>query len=204
MKQLKLSEEQLTKILEHYLNLVEATIGEDLCEKIFTSKVGENFLAAPASGKLEYHNCFVGGLVEHSLRVYKNLKYLANEFAPNITDNSIALVSLFHDFGKAGSLTEPYYIEQDSSWHQEKLGEFYKKNPNLLYMDTAQRSLHLLSHFGVPLTEQEYQAILIHDGQYIEANKRYAQNECMLALLLHQADMIACKQEEERWRKFNQ
>ena len=202
-KQITLTEEQLKKLFDTYISILENSIGKDTTSSIF-DRIGERLLAAPASGKVQYHNCFPGGLVEHSLRVYNNLKYLAKKFLPNITDNSLAVVSLFHDIGKVGDLNNDYYIIQDNQWRQENLGEYYTHNEELIFLDSAQRSIWLLNQFNISLTQEEYQAIKIHDGQYIEANKRYAQKECMLALLLHQADMIACKQEQERWKKFNE
>ena len=201
-KQITLTEEQMVKMFDAYIDLVKGAVGEDVTNDLMDN-IGERLLAAPASAKVNYHNCFPGGLVEHSLRVYKNLKYLAKGFLPNVTDNSLRIVALFHDLGKVGNLEQDYFLPQDNQWRKENLGEYYIHNPNLLYMGGAQRSIFLLNRLGVSLTEVEYQAILIHDGQYVEENKRYAHKESMLALLLHQADMIACKQEQERWEKFN-
>lgn len=207
MNQLYLTPEQGEKIFKAFVDQVSSI--QDSDKRMSLLSVLEYFddrlFLAPASGRVQYHNCFQGGLVEHSLRVLKNLRTLVSSFdTGNTIDNSsIVTCALFHDLGKVGDMTHDYYIPQESEWHQNKLGEYYTKNPDLLYMDTAARSLYLLGQFGVSLTPEEAQAILIHDGQYIEANRRYAQKECLLALLLHQADMIACKQEGERWKKFN-
>jgi hypothetical protein len=201
-KQLTLSEVQLKKVIDRYASMIRGAIGKDLADHMFR-KIGERLAAAPASAKVHYHNCFPGGLIEHSLRVYNNLNYLSKKFLPGVSENSLAIVALFHDLGKVGDLEQDYFLPQDNEWRNQNLGEYYIHNPNLLFMDTAQRSIWLLNTFGVPLTQEEYQAILIHDGQYIEANKRYSHKECMLALLLHQADMIACKQEQARWERFN-
>ncbi len=49
------------------------------------------------------------------------------------------------------------------------------------------RSIYLiLPHF--PLTEEETQAIVYHDGQYVEENKCVAAREEPLTLLLQYAD----------------
>jgi len=164
------------------------------------NELGERFFEAPASNKLEYHNCFVGGLAEHSLRVYGNLTKLCSLFAKDISKDTIILVSLMHDLGKLGTISEPYYLEQDSDWHKENRGEYYKHNLDLEFLNVAQRSLRLLELFHVPLTEVEYKAILIHDGQYVDANKQYAHKESMLGLLTHHADVLACRIEQEKWK----
>jgi hypothetical protein len=69
----------------------------------------------------------------------------------------------------------------------------------MVFFNVAQRSLRLLTQFNVPLTDEESQSILVHDGQYLAENKPYAHKECWLALLLHQADVIACRVEKNKW-----
>ena len=74
----------------------------------------------------------------------------------------------------------------------------YKNNPDLVYMGLAPRSLFLISQH-LKLTDEEAQAILYHDGQYIDANKEVAHRECLLTLLLTFADTWqAAKNEEGR------
>ena len=203
----KLSRDDILLAVGEFMDIVNGIEDEEKKKAILNllDHVDERFFTAPASGRVTYHNCFPGGLVEHSIRVYKNLKILVENFCDDqIHEDEIIVAGLFHDLGKIGSINEPYYVDQDSDWHQEKLGEYYTHNDNLTYMGTAQRSLFLLNYFGVPLNEIETQAILIHDGQYVDANKPYKQKEEMLSLLLHQADMISCKQEERRyWKMVN-
>lgn len=202
-KQLFLKKEEMVKYFTVFENLAKEAIGEYNWNVFYYSKVGKRFFEAPASAKVQYHNCYPGGLVEHSLRVYGNLRYMATKFLPYHDEKELRIVSLFHDVGKVGTLDHPYFLLNENKWRAENLGEYYTINSDLLYMDSAQRSIFLLNTLGITLTEVEYQAILISDGQYIEANKRYAHKESMLALLLHQADMIACKQEHEKWKRFN-
>ena len=63
----------------------------------------------------------------------------------------------------------------------------YRYNTDLTYLSVPVRSLYLaLPH--ITLTEEEAQAIVYHDGQYIDDNRSVAKNECPLALLLQYAD----------------
>lgn len=202
MKQIKFSEEKLKVLIDTYVKVVDE-IENDEVKKGFhrlMDAIGERLFECPASPKLHYHNCCVGGLVEHSLRVLTNLRKLSKEFAPNLSDDSMTLVALAHDLGKLGTPEEPYYIPQDNDWRKDNLGEMYTYNDNLDYLGVAHRSLRLLQNFGIPTTEEEHKAILIHDGQYVEENRPYRQKEGWLALLLHQADMIACTFEAEKWK----
>jgi hypothetical protein len=201
MIQIRLKETTLRAVIETYLSLINSVQNDENRERlnVLLEELGERIFEAPASAKLSYHNCFVGGLAEHSLRVYSNLRKLRDAFAPDITDDSIIIVSLFHDLGKIGSVDQPYFLPQESDWFREKNGEYYIRNKNLDYMGTAHRSLRLLTQYGIQLTDDEYKAIMIHDGQYIPDNKSYAHKEGMLGLLLHQADIIACKEEYDKW-----
>jgi len=200
MRSTVLTEENLNMVINSYMDLLASIENKKLrdnCLKMM-EVIGDRFFEAPASAKLTYHNCFVGGLAEHSLRVYKNLSKLCKSFQPNISNDSIIVVSLFHDLGKIGSLDEDYYVPQESNWHRDR-GEHYVHNPKLEYLAVSQRTVRLLSQFDIPLSESEYKAILICDGQYIQENKSYAHKEGWIGLLAHQADMIACRTEKEKW-----
>jgi len=54
-------------------------------------------------------------------------------------------------------------------------------------MSLAARSLYLVAKY-IPLSDAEAQAILYHDGQYIDDNRCVAHKEEPLTLLAHWAD----------------
>jgi hypothetical protein len=159
----------------------------------------ERLLMAPASTKLSFHCAHPGGLVEHSLNVLRNLKKLIQLYDADISSESMIMVSLFHDWGKVGDLDEAYYLEQDSDWHREKLGQMYKINEDIQSMPNAERGLWLMQHFGVQLTLDEWIAIRTNDGQGVDENKPYFGREPTLALLLQHADQMATKKEKEKY-----
>lgn len=166
--------------------------------QLLLEKLDERFAIAPASSRLKQHSCFPGGLVDHSIRVLANALKI-KDFYPenNISKDSLIIVCLFHDLGKVGDLENDYYEPQTSEWHKDKLGELYVQNKKLTYMTVPHRSLWLLQQFGIKLTQEEFVAVMIHDGQYTDANKPYSMKECMLADILHVADYLACKQESD-------
>lgn len=57
----------------------------------------------------------------------------------------------------------------------------------MIYLSVPIRSLYLTAE-RFPLTEQEVQAIVYHDGQYVDDNKSVATKEERLTLLLQYAD----------------
>jgi len=162
--------------------------------------VGAEYFLAPASSRLEYHDCFPGGLMVHSLGVVRNLKKLADCLAPGKFDNStLAFVGLFHDLGKVGDGEQPGYIPQQSQWHRDKLGQMYTLNQACMPGPNAERGLFILQTQGIRVSQEEWLAIRLNDGMYDEGNRSggFAMKEPDLALMLHWADRWACQQEKQ-------
>ena len=145
------------------------------------------WLTAPAS--IRYHNSFEGGLLDHSVRVCENLLEIKALWAPEISDESCVITGLFHDVGKIGSPKNPRYLKNNAG--------YYTYNKDQIEMSIAHRSLYLVSKY-INLTEEEAQAILYHDGQYIDDNKVIAHKENRLTLLITFADTWAAAQEGKR------
>jgi len=136
-----------------------------------------SWLKTPASTR--FHLCREEGLLEHSVNVAETMLKLKNILAPGITDESCVIVSLLHDLGKVGMPGRPQYIEG---------GKYpYSYNRDLVYLSVPVRSLYLALPW-LSLSEEETQAIIYHDGQYIDDNSSVARREEPLTLLLQYAD----------------
>jgi len=144
-----------------------------------------SWLTSPASTR--FHLNVEKGLLKHSVAVAENLLKFCDLLAPEISDESCVIVGLFHDAGKVGMPGKPLYIKNDNEWEVKNRNITYKTNPDLAQMSLASRSLYLVSKF-IPLSDSEAQAILYHDGQYIDDNKGIAHKEEPLTLLAHWAD----------------
>jgi len=167
---------------------------EKLCGKLEDSNldklldtVGERMIMSPASPKEDQYNCAPGGLIEHSLDVTLTMRTMCKALSLDVDTNSILKVGLLHDIGKVGDTETDYFIEQDSLWHREKLGQLYKYNDNLQKMSVSHRTLNLLQHFGVTLSTDEWLAIQLAQGSHFEENRFYVGHEPSLALLLQQS-----------------
>lgn len=147
------------------------------------------WLTSPASTK--YHLCIEGGLLEHSVNVAESMLKIREALAPEISEESCVIVSLIHDLGKVGMPGNPQYLISEPSEKQLKYGYKpdapYRFNKDLIYLSVPIRSLFLASKY-IDLTEQEVQAVVYHDGQYVEDNRSVAKNEEPLTLLLQYAD----------------
>lgn len=135
-----------------------------------------SWLTAPAS--VRYHLSVETGLLQHSVGVTQTLLKIKNLLAPMISDESCVIVGLFHDVGKIGMPDAPRYL---------KKGDKFVYNKDQVEMQIANRSLYLVTKY-IPLSDEEAQAILYHDGQYIAENRFIAHKECPLTLLLTFAD----------------
>lgn len=205
-KQMKLSTEATSKLLKLLGDTVASIEDEktrDAIEKLVEENT-EQILAAPASNKADYHNCFPCGLLDHTLRVYVILKDIVEKYdtSNTISRDSMIKVALLHDLGKIGDEEAEYYLPQTSDWHRDKLGQFYQINEEITFMTVAHRSLYWAQRYNIPLTKEEFQAIMIHDGQFVESNRPYANKEVLLAVLLNMADVLALHIEKDRYEKF--
>ena len=146
-----------------------------------------SWLTAPASTK--FHLNEEQGLLKHSVGVAETLLKLRPVLAPELSEESCVIAGLFHDLGKIGTFEKPNYIAKEGNVP-------YKTNSDLVYIGLAQRSLWLVSQH-IKLTDEEAQAILYHDGQYISTNHEVAHRECRLTLLLTFSDTWTCAAYEE-------
>ena len=147
------------------------------------------WLTAPASTR--FHLCRENGLLEHSVNVAETLLRLKDTLYPLIEDESCVIVALLHDLGKAGTPEGAQYLRNEPTERQKQYGYGptypYSFNKSLTYLSVPIRSLYLASPF-IKLSEEEAQAIVYHDGQYVEDNRSVAKNERPLTLLLQYAD----------------
>ena len=153
-----------------------------------------SWLTSPASTK--FHLNKEGGLLEHSVGVAESLLKFREPLAPQISEDSCVIVGLLHDVGKIGMPGKPRYIKNTDAWQIKNRNMTYNINPDEVYMNLATRSLYLIAKY-IPLSDTEAQAILYHDGQYVEGNKEVAHHEMPLTLLVHFADLWTATVYEE-------
>jgi 23S rRNA maturation-related 3'-5' exoribonuclease YhaM len=146
----------------------------------------EGFYSSPCSGA--YHLAKEGGLAEHSLNVYNTMVKLNKSLDAEISDESVIIVSLLHDLGKAGQFGKSNYVANILKSGKQSYGKPYETNKELLYVPHEIRSIQIASQF-IELTELENNGILFHNGMYSELKYAYQGKETPIALLVHAADM---------------
>lgn len=155
-----------------------------------------DFYTAPASTK--YHGCFEGGLVQHSLNVFSQLKKLCTWYGDCIhydllgESESIAIVSLFHDLCKVGSYKTEMRWRKDSNNRWEQYPTYTFKE-DFAYGGHGPKSVFLVQSF-INLTPEEASAINCHMGAWdlsTYGNPSAVFERNLLAWLLHVADEAA-------------
>ena len=207
---------QIEENWESLIQLIEDNFEGERKEKLLEmySHFKERMMFAPASSKEHFHNAFPGGYVEHVLNITNAVKKVYQTWVDcgahiNFTEEEMMFATIHHDLGKVGGVEDDYYIPNESEWHRKNQGKIYGHNPNLSYMNVTDRSMWLLQHFGIKITDTEYIGIKLADGLYEDGNKSYYMSynpdfelESNLPHIIHQADMIASKTERDAW-KYN-
>ena len=184
---------------EQFLAIVRNDIRRDGIDRLVKYLEETDFFEAPASTK--YHGSYQGGLVQHCLDVYNALHdelafIYGDNYLSMYSEESIAIVSLFHDLCKIGKYVAGTRNVKDpvtKQWHEEPT---YFYNKEALEMGHGPDSLYTALKF-IRLNDFEAQAILWHMGAYDLSNYMnlnglgsvYETNT--LAFALHRADMMA-------------
>jgi HD superfamily phosphohydrolase YqeK len=148
-----------------------------------------DFFEAPAS--TQYHENYIGGLCEHSLKVYDTFLKLKDAFKLDISDESIAVMSLLHDVCKIDCYhKEKKNVKIGQNWTQVDYWKFDDENP----IGHGHKSVIILLKEGFSLTDLEINSIIAHMNGYdksemFNASNIYNKNE--LTMWLHVADFIA-------------
>jgi HD superfamily phosphohydrolase YqeK len=188
-----------------FISLLSSTKRKGIEELVSYLKSETDFFEAPASSN--NHGNYKGGLLEHSLVVYDNLRTILTVFHVDVNEDTLIIASLLHDLCKAnfykngtrnvkhenckitdcpckynnGWIKEPYYSIDDET----PLGH-------------GEKSALILQRY-VPLTMEEVMAIRWHMAGFDDGAKSYAGNLALngamnkypLIAALHMADLAA-------------
>lgn len=182
---------------EEFIKIYTENIKREGADKLLSYLTSDScdFFSAPASTR--FHSAYAGGLADHSLNVYYCLKdYLERPrvketYGLNVSDESIAIVSLLHDLCKINCYKPSTRNVKDSHgvWHSV---------PTFTYEDDmpyghGEKSVYIISGY-MRLTREEAFAIRYHmgfSGNEDKLNVGNAFEKFPLAFALSTADMEA-------------
>lgn len=189
-----------------FITAYQTFIKRDGADKLLKWIESTDFFTAPASTK--YHLSKPGGLVEHSMNVFRRLTFLVDTFwteGEKPSEETIAIVSLLHDLCKAN-----YYSVEMRNKKNEQTGQwekvpFYIVDDQLPY-GHGEKSVYIISAY-MKLSREEAMAIRWHMGGYEPSAKlgdpslNAAFAKFPLALMVHLADMMSTHLDEKEDKK---
>jgi hypothetical protein len=209
--------EQLEANYNKFIEAIKKVFTGERLDKLLhmysADELGNELAIAPASGKLNFHSAYPGGYIDHVMNVARNAYKLKKMFEEsgghiNFTDEELFFAAFHHDLGKLGDGKEPYYLPQESEWHQKNKKEYFTHNPKLQYFDVTDRAFWLLNQYGIKYTQKEQLGIHMADGLYNDATKKYfiSYNEDFqvktdLPYIIHWADHMSTRLENSEYRK---
>lgn len=151
------------------------------------------YFDAPASGS--YHLAKRGGLLEHSINVTETLLKMAKAVDAPYERETLIIVGLLHDIGKADYYGKPQYIDNILKSGKRSEAKPYETNKERVAIPHEVAALHIIP-LHMELTEDEAFAILYHNGLYTSIGYQLKGKETPLQILLHCADMLSSRGEE--------
>ena len=215
---MNLTEEQIAQNWERLLTEIKNNFNGERKDNLLKlyNDFAEQMMMAPASGIEHFHNCFIGGYVDHVLRVMNCADRLWIQWEEmgadmsGYTKEELMFCALNHDLGKVGDKDNEYYVPNPSEWHRKNQGKIYDPNPKIQHMTVPHRSIWLLSQYNIQFSQNEMIGILTHDGVYDSANDAYlkpwGKEKALwnnLPIILHHADHMASRIEYESWKNGN-
>lgn len=202
----KMDIEKIKSNFEYYENVLLANT-EDVDRKFKLKTLlkdhGERIALCPASTKEEYHNSYAGGLVDHSIAVLKNMYKLSMAYYPDkYTKQQIAFFALLHDLGKIGNLEQDLYIPNTDDYNLRR-GNNYFINKNITYIPIGLRTIYLLQHYCITLTDEEFLTFSYQDNINNNSDSFSFFKQPQLSLLLYQADTMSIFNEKNKEKVEN-
>ena len=152
---------------EEFIKIYTENIKRDGSDKLLDFLENKSdFFTAPASTR--FHNAFEGGLLRHSLNVYKCLcaymerERVKNEYKLTASAETIAIVALLHDICKVNFYKLGWRNAKNEQTGQWEKVPRYEINDTLPY-GHGEKSVYMVSGF-MRLSREEAMAIRWHMG----------------------------------------
>lgn len=181
-----------------FISLIESINREGADIKALINKLcNSDFFTAPAS--TTYHSAYKGGLCQHSLNVYDNLKLLNEAKGLDFSEDSIIITALLHDISKMNyyEVAERNVKDENGQWTKVPYIKTRDARDRFIYAGHGSNSEYMVVRF-IPLQLAESVAIInhmagkdIYSGAVSDVNISEVFNRYPLALYLHLADMMS-------------
>ncbi len=163
-----LPEEKITESKKEFIGLLKSVDRAGIDDLIAWLEGETDFFSAPASTRA--HGVFEGGLLVHSLNVYRLLTSFAKNI-PNLDPQAMIVVGLLHDVCKVNfykKTVRNVKVPGEKRWEEE---ESYGID-DALPIGHGEKSVYLAMKF-IRLTDEEAVSIRWHMGGYDDSARSY-------------------------------
>lgn len=187
-----LNKDKLDALREEFCTLLLET-GREGMEDMIAYLESTDFFTAPAS--TSKHGALYGGLIMHSLEVYRLLENFSKPIK-DVKQDTLIICGLLHDVCKANMYTVKTRNVKNEQGRWEEVESFAIDDQ--FPFGHGEKSVFLISRH-IKLTDEEALAIRWHMGGYDDAARSYvggitqanAFEKAPLCVALHLADMYA-------------
>ena len=151
-------------MIDEFKTIYNEHIKREGADKLLEYLCTTDFFTAPASTR--FHNSFEGGLLAHSLNVYRALNaylkrdIMTEEYGITYSDESIAIAGLLHDVCKVNCYKPgTRNVKENGVWKQVPTYEMQDDMP----YGHGEKSVYIINGF-MRLTREEAFAIRYHMG----------------------------------------
>ena len=187
---------------EQFIKLLQATKRTGI-ESVVSYLEQAGFFLAPAS--VSRHLSHEGGLLEHSLNVWKRAQMLRMqtsgmrpELEKQLPEDSVTIAALLHDVCKANiyKTVQKWRKDENNRWESY---DAYDTDYSRFPVGHGEKSVIMLLRLGLQLTNDEIIAIRWHMGAWNLPMQSYedkqnisvAYDGCPLAAIIQAADALA-------------
>lgn len=161
-------------------------------DKVLDWLATTDFYTAPASTK--YHGSHPGGLLDHSINVYKTLNNIVAAMHLDIPRDSVAIAGLLHDVSKTNVYKIGYRNVKNEDTGQWEKKQIYEHDDQIPY-GHGEKSVIILQGLGLQMNRAEMMAIRWHMGGFADNNQHGTVNKAASLYpeiaAMHAADWIA-------------
>lgn len=189
-------ERDVETLWNKYVNLLNKL--EDQNVNNLVSSWDQRIVMSSFSQREKEPFCGIGGIVEYSLELAKAANNITKALNYDINTKSIIKCSLLSILGRVGNETHDRFIECQSDWHKEKLGQYYDWNEDCPKYQINDMTLYLLQRSNINLSWDEWEAISLIKDMTSEDNKFYNTHKSRLSLIMQMAHESVIKDERDK------
>lgn len=189
-------ERDVETLWNKYSNLLSRLNDENVDNLI--NKWDQRIIMASFSQREKEPFCGIGGLVEYSLELAKASNNILKALNYDTNPMSIIKCSLLSILGRVGNATQDRYVECESEWHKEKLGQYYDWNEECPKYQVNDMTLFILQRHNINLSWEEWEALSLLKDMTSEDNKFYSAHKSRLSLVLQMAHESVMKDERDK------